>query len=113
MYRPHLIVWLLLAGAGPGSECSIATGPEGFCAAIRLEPRHFELPIGGTLQIKITGLDCVRDRTRVHWSSSVPDVVAVDSTGLVRARRTGAADVRLESEESVPRILASMRVIVR
>jgi len=103
---------LLLAGAAPGSECRLATDSDGFCATIRLEPGRVELPIGGTLEIKTTGLDCARDRGRFRWSSSAPDVAAVDSTGLVRANRMGTAEIFLESEESVPRRLAGMRVVV-
>jgi Bacterial Ig-like domain (group 2) len=121
MSRPHLICWLLLVGAGHERDCRVATGPDGFCAAIRLEPRRTELPIGGTLQIKAPGLDCARrqncpdcpGRGRVHWSSTAPDVATVDSNGLVRAERMGAADIHLTTDEAVPQRLASMHVVVK
>jgi len=119
MYRPSLIVWLLLAGAAPGSDCAVATGPDGFCAVVRLEPSRAELATGGTLRIRITGLDCTRGtdcvncgHRRLRWLSSAPNVAAVDSTGLVRGKLPGVADIRMMAEEPAPEILASMRVVV-
>ncbi len=122
MYRPQLVAWLLLAGAAPGTDCRLSTGPDGLCAAVRLEPSRVDLPAGSTIRIQVNGLDCTRgldcvDCTRRHrrfrFRSTVPDVATVDSTGLIRAEGPGGAEIRLESDAVASEVVASMRVVVR
>jgi hypothetical protein len=118
MHRAHMLAWLLLAGGAPGSECRLTTGPDGLCAALRLDPSRVDLRIGSTLLIRVNGsqctgtLDCVDCRRRFHWRTTAPDVVTVDSTGLIRAEHPGSAEIRLESDGSPSAILASSQVSV-
>ncbi len=114
MYRSQLLAFLLLGGVAPGSECRVSTGPNGVCAALRLEPRRVDMTVGSTFQLRVTGLDCVsgRDcvdcanrRVRVRWRSSAPGIATVDSTGVVRAEGSGLVEIRLESEDEGNRSL--------
>ena len=118
MFRPQPMVWLLLVGAAPGSDCRVVSGPDGVCAAVRLDPGQADLHVGTTMRVRVNGLDCAGGLTcvdcadrrhRVRWRSSAPGVAIVDSTGLSRAGDTGAADIRLESADG---LTAGMRVIV-
>jgi hypothetical protein len=118
MYRPQMMAWLLLAGIAPGSECRFSTGPDGFCGALRLDPSQVDLQAGSTLLIRVNGTncaagaDCVDCRRRFRWQSTAPEVATVDSTGLVRAQRAGSAEIRLESDDRPPAVLAGSRVVV-
>jgi Big-like domain-containing protein len=92
---------VVLAGARTG-ECRVVTGPDGLCAFGHLEPDHSQLHVGSTLQVRVngstcSGRDCVDcgNSGRLRWSSTIPDVASVDSTGLVRARRAGDAQILL------------------
>ena len=121
MFRAQQVTWLLLVGAAPGSDCRFVSGPDGFCAALRLHPTRADLRVGSTLQVRVNGLDCAdgvtcvdctNRRRRVHWQSSAPAVVVVDSTGLIRARQVGTADIRLEVDDSLSELGAHMQVVV-
>jgi hypothetical protein len=98
---------LLLLAAAPASDCRFSSGPDGLCAAFRLDPASAELPVGSTLQIRVNDFDCdgiqscvscSDGRRRMRWESSAPEVARVDSTGVVRAERTGTAEIRLVVE---------------
>lgn len=121
IYRPQTVAWLLLAGAAPGSDCQLSTGPDGVCAAVRLDPGRVHLRAGSTFRIQVSGLDCVggvdcvdctQRRRHFRWQSSAPDVATIDSTGVIRAVRSGAAEIRLESDDVASGLVASMRVVV-
>ncbi len=118
MFRFQAVFWLLLAASSRTTECRLATSPEGLCAFVRLEPSSTDLPVGGTLQVRVNGLTCERgtscldcaDRShRVRWRSTAPDIASVDSTGVVRALRAGRADIRLDSDDGTG---AGMQVVV-
>ena len=118
MHRAHLLAWVLLASGAPGSECRFTSGPDGFCAALRLDPSRVDLHVGSTLLIRVNGTDCasgqdcVDCQRRFQWRSTAPDVVTVDSTGLVRAEHPGSAEIRLESDGSPSAVLAGSQVSV-
>jgi hypothetical protein len=121
MHRPQVVAWLLLAGAAPGSDCHLSTGPEGVCAAVRLDPGRVDLRTGSTFRIQVSGLDCTggpdcvdcaQRRRHFRWRSSAPDVATVDSTGVIRAGHSGSAEIRLESDDVASELVASMRVVV-
>jgi hypothetical protein len=121
MFRPQLMAWLLLTGVVPASECRIASGPDGLCAAVRFDPRRADLHVGSTLRVRVNGLDCAGSptcvdctnrRRRVQWHSSAPDVVSVDSTGQLLAKRAGAAEIRLEVDEVSTEPMTTMRIVV-
>jgi hypothetical protein len=113
-----MLAWLLLAGGASGSECRLTTGPDGLCAALRLDPSRVDLRVGSTLLIRVNGvqctgtLDCVDCQRRFRWRTTSPDVVTVDSTGLVRAEHPGSAEIRLESDGDPSEVLADSRVFV-
>jgi uncharacterized protein YjdB len=116
--RFQAVLWMLLAASSQTTECRLSTSPDGLCAFLRLEPSSTDLRVGGTLQIRVNGLNCERgsscldcsDRSlRVRWTSSAPDVASVDSTGMVRALRAGRADIRLDSDDGAG---AGMQVTV-
>ena len=120
MPRLHLLAALLLAGAAPGSDCSFSTGPNGVCAAVRLEPDRTELRSGTTVQIAVNGLecsgtmecvDCNGRRRRFRWRSSAPEVAAVNAAGLLEARGAGTAEITLEPESGASPV-PSVRVLV-
>jgi hypothetical protein len=111
---------LLLLAAAPASDCRFSSGPDGLCAAFRLDPASADLPVGSTLQIRVNDFDCdgslpcvscSDQRRRVRWESSAPDIARVDSTGVVRAERTGTAEIRLLAE-GAPGAPPSARVTV-
>lgn len=118
MHRAYMLAWLLLAGGTSGSECRLATGPDGLCAAFRLDPSRVDLHVGSTLLIRVNGTDCTSGQDcvdclrRFQWRSTAPDVVTVDSTGLVRAEHPGSAEIRLESDGSPSAVLAGSQVSV-
>lgn len=118
MFRPPAILWLLVVAASRTGECRFASGPDGFCAFLRVEPSSSGLRVGNTLRLRVNGLtceqggdcvDCADRRHRVRWRSMAPDVASVDSTGLVRGLRAGRADIRLESDDGAD---AGMQVVV-
>jgi hypothetical protein len=116
-----LAAWLLLASAAPGSDCQLSTGPNGICAAVRLDPNLVQLQPGSSIRIQVNGLNCVgaldcvdcnQRRLLLRWRSSAPDVAVIDSTGAVRAGRPGRAVVRLETDAVTPQLVASAQVLV-
>jgi hypothetical protein len=73
---------LLLLAAAPASDCRFSSGPDGLCAAFRLDPASAELPVGSTLQIRVNDFDCdgiqscvscSDGRRRMRWESSAPE----------------------------------------
>lgn len=121
MSRLPLVACLLFAGMAQSTDCRVSTGPTGFCAAIRLEPDRAELHTGATLRIRINGLqcsgglectDCENRHRRFHWRSSAPDVVTVDSTGAIHARRPGRAEIRFEPDDGTAELAAGMQAVV-
>jgi hypothetical protein len=122
MFRPHLMACLLLAGAARTSDCSFTSGPNGLCATFRLEPSRATLQSGDSLRIRVNGgidcttnLDCVDCTNRprhFRWRSSAPEIVSVDSAGLIRGVHAGAAEIRFESDEPTPEAVATTRVLV-
>jgi hypothetical protein len=98
---------LLLLAAAPASDCRFSSGPDGLCADFRLDPASADLPVGSSLQIRVNDFDCdgiescvncSDGRRRMRWESSAPEVAHVDSAGMVRAERTGTAEIRLVVE---------------
>jgi hypothetical protein len=118
VFRFQAVFWLLLAASSRTTECRLATGPDGLCAFLRLEPSSTDLRVGGSLRVRVNGLTCERgtdcldcaDRShRIRWRSTAPDVASVDSTGLVQALRPGRADIHLDSDDGIG---AGMQVVV-
>lgn len=120
MSQYQLAVWLVLLAGSQARECRVVTGPDGLCAFVRLEPARSDLRIGTTLRVRVNGstcsgrecLDCGNPPHRVSWRSTAPEVADVDSTGLVRAKHVGSAEIRLEPEEGAVGPTASMQVVV-
>ncbi|HXE57385.1 MAG TPA: Ig-like domain-containing protein [Gemmatimonadales bacterium] len=102
---------LLALVTGAHGDCRVIAGAEGFCGAVRLEPRRARLAVGETLRLRVNavrceaGFDCGCDgigRHRFHWRSSAPAVAAVDSTGSVRALAPGRALVAAADQAGAP-----------
>jgi uncharacterized protein YjdB len=119
VFRHPAVLLLLVVAVSRTGECRFASGPDGLCAFLRLEPATSDLRVGGTLRVRVNGLtcnqaadcvDCADRRQRVRWRSTAPDIASVDSTGLVRAVRAGRADIRVDSDDGAS---AGMQVVVR
>ena len=113
MVRPLLLASLFLTGAASGTQCVFVSGPNGTCLAVRVLPDHANLRVGSTLQLRVDGGGgaCAVGHGN-RWSSSRPDVAAVDSTGLVRALGSGSAQIRMAGDGGAAEESAAMRVDV-
>ena len=70
--------------------------------ALALEPRQASIGVGDTLNLSLTAKEATGGQPAprlVAWSSSRPDVVAVDGVGRVTARAQGIAEVTAVSGE--------------
>ena len=89
----------ITASAGSASG-SAGISVEQAVSAVRVTPAAVILEVGDTARLEATALDA-RDNAvpgvAFEWSSSDPMVVTVDSEGLARAARVGAATVTAAS----------------
>jgi hypothetical protein len=117
--RLRAMAWLVLSSGTGGSECRLVSGPNGVCAAVRLEFVDRPLRVGTTVRIRVHGLecsgtgclDCAGHQRRLQWRSGSPEVATVDSTGLIRAVHPGVVEIRLEVDDSTEAATARMTVV--
>jgi len=97
-----LLLLLLVAARGEG--CNFSIGPNGLCAALRLDPENKVIRVGETFRVQInasgctaaTGCPCVDSATATaRWRSDGPATATVDSIGLVRGRQPGTVDIHV------------------
>jgi len=97
-------VLLLLLVAARGEGCSFSIGPNGLCAALRLDPEDKVIRVGESFRVRInaggctaaTGCPCADSAAATaQWRSDNPETATVDSTGVVRGRRPGSVDIHL------------------
>jgi hypothetical protein len=97
-----LLLLLLVAARGEG--CSFSIGPNGLCAALRLDPENKVIRVGETFRVRInasgctaaTGCPCVDSATATaRWRSDSPGTASVDSIGVVRGRQPGNVDIHV------------------
>jgi hypothetical protein len=97
--RPaHSAAAIILLAALPAAACSDTAGPvtESVGAVVITAP-YTELQIGATVQLVATVLDPSGVATlarRVSWSSSHPDIAAVEQVGRVAGIAAGTATIR-------------------
>ena len=99
---------------GSGHGLAIATAIEvvtGSVESLRIEPRRSGLEVGSTRQLTTTALDAAGDLLPgipVTWTSSAPQVAAVDARlGIVTARAEGTVTITASTESAADEVVAS------
>jgi uncharacterized protein YjdB len=117
--RPVRTLALLLLLAARDETCAITAGPNGLCAAIRLEPSNASIDVDETLQIRINGGACLEScpcdtepAENVRWTSDAPLIASTDAGGRVTGHHPGTATITraVWTGDAVAR--SSMRVTV-
>jgi Bacterial Ig-like domain (group 2) len=102
--RPLRLVALVLLLAAREDGCNFSLGPDGLCAAFRVNPERTRMRVGESFRIAInadgctaaTGCACeATARADAVWRSENPVTAIVDSTGLVLARSPGATTIQM------------------
>jgi len=103
MRRALLASLLLLTGAR-GDSCNFTIGPNGLCAALRLDPEEQELRVGDGFRVQInadgcsttTGCACADSAlASARWQSANAAIATVDQNGAVTGRAPGSTDIIL------------------
>jgi hypothetical protein len=104
LLRRGLLASLLLLTAGREDGCNFTLGPNGLCAALRLDPAEQELRVGDGFRVRInadgctaaTGCPCADSAmASARWQSADATVASVDGNGVVTARTPGSTDIIL------------------
>jgi uncharacterized protein YjdB len=117
--RPLRTLALLLLLAARDETCAITAGPNGLCAAVRLEPSSASIDVDETLQIRVNGgvclesCPCETESTEdVRWISDAPLIASTDAAGRVTGHRPGTATIIREVGTGDAVARSSMRVTV-
>lgn len=93
---------LFLIIAARDESCSFSAGPNGLCATLRLGSQDTVIRVGDAFRVRINadgcsgaaGCPCVESAAAsATWRSENSQTATVDSTGLVRGRQPGTADI--------------------
>lgn len=86
----------VLVGCSDGGSGPLEPGPDVAVASIRVETPVTTVPLGGSVQLRAMALAAdgaeLRDRS-IAWTTGTPDVVAISTTGQLRALDLGPAVV--------------------
>ena len=90
--------WALWSALGPGDSPPPPPSPEAAAipATVVVDPPVASLPVGDRVQLTAIAVDSDGGQLAglpVQWRSGAPDIVAVDSLGLVEARAEGTVQV--------------------
>lgn len=118
-FLPLRALALLFLLAARDETCAISAGPDGLCAAIRLESSNASIDVDETLQIMVNGGACLEsclcdtDSTEdVRWTSDAPLIASTDAAGRVTGHRPGTATIIRPVGTGAAVARSSMRVTV-